>query len=155
MPRRFILHCQNVETFQTAVSLLSPGPSFVLNTILHMNKLWNVKAAHSLCAGCRTPLVAGETLKHTTLCVSSLCTSDTGQAYILLRSSQTFHMHMPLISTMVWNFKRTSLLPRRYLGRIYGLLSLHVNSEWRVVLRRCLAARMTFCLATSVRMYLF
>lgn len=55
-------------------------------------------------------------------------------------------MHMPLISTMVWNLKRTSLLPRRYLGRIYVLLSLHANSEWRVASRRRLAARMTFSL---------
>ncbi len=58
--------------------------------------------------------------------VSSPCTFGVGEAYILFHSSPTFHMHMPLISTMVWNFtlKLKSLLSNSYLDKRYVLVLL-------------------------------
>lgn len=56
--------------------------------------------------------------------VSSLCTFAVGEACILFHSSPTFHMHLPLISTMVWNFtlKLKFLLSNSYLEKIYVLV---------------------------------
>lgn len=67
----------------------------------------------------------------TTVLVSSFCTFGLGEACILFHSSPTFHMHMPLISTMVWNFtlKLKSLLSSRYLEKIYVLVLLLNNSS--------------------------
>lgn len=60
----------------------------------------------------------------TTAFVSSLCTFGVGEACILFHSSLTFHMHMPLISTMVWNFtlKLKFLLSSSYLEKSYVLV---------------------------------
>lgn len=62
---------------------------------------------------------------------TTLCTFRGGEACILFHSSPTFHMDMPLISTMVWNFKLKSLLSKSYFGRIYVLVLLLTNFEWR------------------------
>lgn len=64
--------------------------------------------------------------------VLSICTFGVGEFCILFHSSLTFHMHMPLISTMVWNFtlKLKSVVPSNDLERNNVDFHLFENLKW-------------------------